>query len=230
MQILLIGGLSDSPAEPAARAIRARQWGNIRHGRSLVGARGRDHRSFESTSALNTRFSTLRAAQYPHMPCTPPPGGVLDELKNTFAMPVVYGSALTRGRVPCRHIELAPRSLHESYDRACDIFRLLNGLHSEGRLAQDVGSGLEVLRVDGIGQQRTHVNVTLLSQFGSQRIRQASDGVLADRVRRNEGLAHLTHERADVDQNASLLLTKYRQHRPGAQHGSEQVRFDHASM
>lgn len=31
-----------------------------------------------------TRRNTLRADQYPHIPCTPPPGGVEDEHRKTF--------------------------------------------------------------------------------------------------------------------------------------------------
>ena len=44
-------------------------------------------------------FIAARAAWYPLMPCTPTPGGVDDEQRNTLSIDVLYGLKLATGRV-----------------------------------------------------------------------------------------------------------------------------------
>src|SRR5438309_1282615 len=47
----------------------------------------------------STRLRAVWAAKYPHMPCTPPPGGVEEEQKNSLGLGVAYGVRLSDGRV-----------------------------------------------------------------------------------------------------------------------------------
>ena len=54
-------------------------------------------RTIGCTSTPRLR-NALAAAPAPHMPCTPPPGGVEAEHKNMPSTPVAYGSSANPGR------------------------------------------------------------------------------------------------------------------------------------
>ena len=53
----------------------------------------------QSGSGYTPRRKAVRAAKYPHIPCTPPPGGVEDEQMYSPWTGVAYGTRRSAGRV-----------------------------------------------------------------------------------------------------------------------------------
>src|SRR5262249_59453321 len=64
--------------------------------------------TFFSKAAYLPRRKAVRAAKYPHRPCTPPPGGVEDEQMYSPGTGVAYGTSRSVGRVKSWRKSWAP--------------------------------------------------------------------------------------------------------------------------
>ncbi len=91
--------------------------------RSPAGSRRRAKRQPRPEHApaqRKTPRSAARAANQPHMPCTPPPGGVEDEHRKIRGSGVAYGAGRSAGRARSWR-----RSASAAVDVAADVVRVL---------------------------------------------------------------------------------------------------------